>query len=189
MAHYLDKSGVTHLVTKLKGIFAAKATTLAGYGITNGVTTPSVSGSGNAVTSASVSGHTITLTKGSTFALASAVPKLRKETASNTASVANLASTETLVFDASALSYTANKQFWVNLLQADRNNGYGHYAGYVLTGANACYIKWGGMAAYGGGGDQQLSAKSVYRFELFCYGKSGANFAKGYVTWTRVGTT
>lgn len=185
MAKYLDSSGITHLVSKLKGIFAAKATTLAGYGITNGVTTPTINGSGNAVTTASVSGHTLTLTKGSTFALASAVPKLRVETASSTASVSNLASTETLFFDASALSYTAGKQFWLNLLQADRTNGYGHYVGFVLTGAATCYIKFGGLAAWGGGGDKLLSANSAYHFDLFCYGKSSTNFAKGYIVWTK----
>lgn len=42
-------------------------TTLAGFGITDGVNAVTVSGSGNAVTSASVSGHTLTLSKGTTF--------------------------------------------------------------------------------------------------------------------------
>lgn len=42
-------------------------TTLAGFGITDGVNAVTVSGSGNAVTSASISGHKITLTKGTTF--------------------------------------------------------------------------------------------------------------------------
>ena len=46
-----------------------KPTTLSGYGITDGVNAVSVTGSGNAVTTANVSGHTLTLTKGSTFAL------------------------------------------------------------------------------------------------------------------------
>lgn len=49
-----------------------KPTTLGGYGITDGVNSVSVTGSGNAVTAASVSGHTLTLTKGSTFLLSSA---------------------------------------------------------------------------------------------------------------------
>lgn len=48
-------------------ITSDKPTTLAGYGITDGVNAVSVSGSGNAVTSASVSGHTLTLTKGATY--------------------------------------------------------------------------------------------------------------------------
>lgn len=48
-------------------ITSGKPTTLAGYGITDGVNAVSVSGSGNAVTSASVSGHTLTLTKGATY--------------------------------------------------------------------------------------------------------------------------
>ena len=46
--------------------------TLAGYGITDGVNGVTVTGNGNAVTAASVSGHTLTLTKGSTFLLSSA---------------------------------------------------------------------------------------------------------------------
>ena len=49
-----------------------KPTTLAGYGIADGVNSVSVTGSGNAVTTANVSGHTLTLTKGSTFLLSSA---------------------------------------------------------------------------------------------------------------------
>lgn len=47
--------------------YAVKATTLAGYGITDGVNDVSVTGTGNAVTAASISGHTLTLTKGATF--------------------------------------------------------------------------------------------------------------------------
>ncbi len=50
---------------------AQKPTTLSGYGITNGVTTPAYTGSGNVLTAATVSGHTITFTKGITAALAS----------------------------------------------------------------------------------------------------------------------
>lgn len=42
-------------------------TTLAGFGITDGVNAITVSGSGNAITSASLSGHKLTLTKGTTF--------------------------------------------------------------------------------------------------------------------------
>lgn len=45
----------------------SKPTTLAGYGITDGVNSVTVTGSGNAVTAASVSGHKLTLTKGTTF--------------------------------------------------------------------------------------------------------------------------
>ena len=69
----------THLTTALTGYateswvsgknYAVKATTLAGYGITDGVNAVSVTGTGNAVTAASISGHTLTLTKGSTFSL------------------------------------------------------------------------------------------------------------------------
>ena len=57
MASFLDSAGVTRLVTKLKTIFAVKATTLAGYGITNGVSSVSVTGTGQAVSAASISGH------------------------------------------------------------------------------------------------------------------------------------
>lgn len=69
----------THLTTALTGYateswvsgknYAVKATTLAGYGITDGINAVSVTGTGNAVTAASISGHTLTLTKGSTFSL------------------------------------------------------------------------------------------------------------------------
>lgn len=45
----------------------SKPTTLAGYGITDGVNSVTVTGSGNAVTAASVSGHSLTLTKGATY--------------------------------------------------------------------------------------------------------------------------
>ena len=48
-------------------IIKNKPTTLAGYGITDGVNSVSTSGSGNAVTSAIVSGHTLTLTKEKSF--------------------------------------------------------------------------------------------------------------------------
>lgn len=69
----------SHLTTALTGYateswvsgknYAVKATTLAGYGITDGINDVSVTGTGNAVTAASISGHTLTLTKGSTFSL------------------------------------------------------------------------------------------------------------------------
>lgn len=69
----------SHLTTALTGYateswvtgknYAVKATTLAGYGITDGVNAVSVTGTGNAVTAASISGHSLTLTKGSTFSL------------------------------------------------------------------------------------------------------------------------
>lgn len=67
----------SHLTTALTGYateswvsgknYAVKATTLAGYGITDGVNAVSVTGTGNAVTAASISGQTLTLTKGATF--------------------------------------------------------------------------------------------------------------------------
>lgn len=74
-----DQINKTHLTTALQGYateswvsgknYAVKATTLAGYGITDGINAVSVTGTGNAVTAASISGHTLTLTKGSTFSL------------------------------------------------------------------------------------------------------------------------
>ena len=60
-----SKLGHTHSFSEITG----KPTTLAGYGVTDGVNTVTLSGSGNAVTSASIDGHTLTLTKGSTFSL------------------------------------------------------------------------------------------------------------------------
>lgn len=69
----------SHLTTALTGYateswvsgknYAVKATTLAGYGITDGINAVSVTGTGNAVTAASISGHKLTLTKGNTFVL------------------------------------------------------------------------------------------------------------------------
>lgn len=50
-------------------ITSGKPTTLAGYGITDGINSVSVTGGGNAITSASISGHKLTLTKGNTFVL------------------------------------------------------------------------------------------------------------------------
>ena len=60
-----SKLGHTHAFSEITG----KPTTLAGYGVTDGVNTVTLSGSGNAVTSASIDGHTLTLIKGSTFSL------------------------------------------------------------------------------------------------------------------------
>ena len=57
---------------------ADKATTLAGYGITDGVNSVTVGGTGNVVTAASVKGHVLTLTKG-----LNAVPATRTVTAGN----------------------------------------------------------------------------------------------------------
>ena len=60
-----SKLGHTHAFSEITG----KPTTLAGYGVTDGVNAVSVTGNGNAVTSASIDGHTLILTKGSTFSL------------------------------------------------------------------------------------------------------------------------
>lgn len=60
-----SKLGHTHAFSEITG----KPTTLAGYGVTDGVNAVSVTGSGNAVTSVSKSGTKITFTKGSTFSL------------------------------------------------------------------------------------------------------------------------
>ena len=60
-----SKLGHTHAFGEITG----KPTTLAGYGVTDGVNAVSVTGNGNAVTSASIDGHTLTLTKGSTFSV------------------------------------------------------------------------------------------------------------------------
>lgn len=48
-------------------ITSGKPTTLSGYGITDGINSVTLSGSGNAVTDMSFSGHSLTLTKGATF--------------------------------------------------------------------------------------------------------------------------
>lgn len=75
----VEQINKSHLTTALTGYateswvsgknYAVKSTTLAGYGITDGINAVSVTGTGNAVTAASISGHTLTLTKGSTFSL------------------------------------------------------------------------------------------------------------------------
>ena len=58
-------AGLTDLHSSWDALLKAqKPTTLAGYGIADGVNAVSVTGSGNVVTSASVSGHVLTLTKG-----------------------------------------------------------------------------------------------------------------------------
>ena len=58
-------AGLTDLHSSWDALLKAqKPTTLAGYGIADGVNDVSVTGSGNVVTSASVSGHVLTLTKG-----------------------------------------------------------------------------------------------------------------------------
>lgn len=181
MAKYLDATGLTHLIQKLKTIFATKATTLSGYGITDGVSTVTHSGQGNVVSAASISGHRLTLTR-SQYA-----PIIREEKASLTSSPANYASHELLIFDASALSYSAGKEFYLNIIQLERDLGRGHYIGYVITGANTCFIKFGGVQTYVVGGTTQLAASSVYRYELFAYGNTSGNFTKGYVTWQRIG--
>ena len=69
---YLD--GVTSNIQTQLNNKAGKSTTLSGYGITDGVNAVNVTGSGNAVTTASVSGHTITLTKGTSFAAKTEIP-------------------------------------------------------------------------------------------------------------------
>lgn len=63
LANYTEADTLASLLSHK----ADKATTLAGYGITDGVNDAKVTGSGNAVTSASVSGHMLTLAKGATF--------------------------------------------------------------------------------------------------------------------------
>lgn len=179
MAKFLDSAGVTRLVTKLKTIFPAKATTLAGYGITNGVSSVSVTGTGQAVSAASISGHTLTLTKGATL------PRVRLERATSTSSVvSNFTSFEELILDLSAVSYSAGAKFWVNLLQADINRGYGIYRGCVITGAQTCLVSFGGLTSFKGA--VTLQASSVYHFTLCTNGRSGQYLAKGYVLWQRV---
>ncbi|MDE6534163.1 MAG: hypothetical protein K2M27_11610 [Muribaculaceae bacterium] len=64
---FLDTYTEADTLAGLLGHKADKATTLSGYGITDGVNSVSVTGSGNAFTAASVSGHMLTLTKGATY--------------------------------------------------------------------------------------------------------------------------
>lgn len=48
-------------------ITSGKPTTLAGYGITDGVNSVTITGTGNAITTATITDHILTLTKGNTF--------------------------------------------------------------------------------------------------------------------------
>lgn len=179
MAKFLDSAGVTRLVSKLKTIFPVKATTLAGYGITNGVSSVSVTGSGQAVSAASISGHTLTLTKGAHL------PTLRHERpTSASAGVNNYTSSEELILDLSAVSYSSGAKFWVNFLQADITRGYGLYRGCVITGTQTCVVSFAGIVSIKG--SMTLQASSVYSFTLCTNGRSGQYLAKGYVLWQRV---
>lgn len=181
MAKFLDATGLSHLVAKLKTIFAVKATTLSGYGITNGVTYVSYSGSGNVVSGGSVSGHGLTLYKNQS------VPELRNAYGSLNSSVSNFNSNQVLVYDLSLLTYTAGKEFWINLDSTERNRGLGHYVGYVFTGSETCFIKFGGLINYVIGGNTLLAASSLYRFEMLCKGCTSGDFKNGYLVWQRVG--
>lgn len=145
MASFLDSAGVTRLVTKLKTIFAVKATTLAGYGITNGVSSVSVTGTGQAVSAASISGHTLTLTKGASL------PTVRHERPTSTSTqVSNFTSSEELILDLTAATYSAGAKFWINFLHADITRGYGLYRGCVITGAQSCTVSFGGITSIKG---------------------------------------
>ena len=62
--NYLTNQNVTW------DIIRNKPTTLAGYGITDGVNALNITGTGNAFTSANISGHTLTINKNYTFAYA-----------------------------------------------------------------------------------------------------------------------
>lgn len=61
--HRVAMYGHSHAFADLTG----KPTTLSGFGITDGVSMVTSSGSGNAVTSITASGHTLSITKGLTF--------------------------------------------------------------------------------------------------------------------------
>ena len=54
---YLDEAGLLALWAKIKNTFAAKATTLAGYGITDGVNSVTTSGTGNVIDGASINSN------------------------------------------------------------------------------------------------------------------------------------
>ena len=179
MASFLDSAGVTRLVTKLKTIFPVKATTLAGYGITNGVTSVSVTGTGQAVSAASISGHTLTLTKGASL------PLVRHERATSASFVvSNFTSSEDLLLDLSPVSYASGAKFWINFLQADIARGYGIYRGCVITGAQPCTVSFGGITSIKGA--VTLQASSVYQFTLCTNGRSGQYLANGYILWQRI---
>ena len=179
MSAFLDSAGLTHLLAKLKKVFAVKATSLAGYGITDGVTSVTVTGTGQAVTSASVSGHTLTLNAGAR------IPRVRYERAHSDAfQVSNLSSSDELILDLASASYENGAKFWVNLLQEDIIRGYGIYRGCVITGAQSCIVSFGGVTSFKG--DVTLQAASVYQFTLCTNGRSGQYLAKGYVLWQRI---
>lgn len=136
-------------------ITSGKPTTLAGYGITDGVNAISVTGSGNAITAASVSGHTLTLTKGSTFLLSSAytaadvLAKLKTVDGSGSGLDADL-------FDGQhSIYYVINKQLgYIDFNTLTRSGIY--RLSYTTTegstnGPHSC--SWGQMLVLHGGGD------------------------------------
>ena len=103
---------------------------------------------------------------------------------SSTTPVSNFTSSEELILDLSAVSYSAGAKFWINFLQADIARGYGLYRGCVITGAQTCTVSFGGITSIKGA--VTLQAASVYHFTLCTNGRSGQYLAKGYVLWQRI---
>lgn len=115
----------------------SKPTTLAGYGITDGVNAVTVTGSGNAVTSASISGHTLTLTKGTTFLTSHQSVSDKSATLSwdTLVTVATVGSTDIKV------KLPANPNTWRgiqnNLTSQSTTDSLSAYQGYLLANGSA----------------------------------------------------
>ena len=101
--------------------------------------------------------------------------------------VSNFTSSEELILDLTAATYSAGAKFWINFLHTDITRGYGLYRGCVITGAQSCAVSFGGITSIKGA--VTLQAASVYHFTLCTNGRSGQYLAKGYVQWQRISTS
>lgn len=125
----------TSVNTEISGIKSNKAdksTTLAGYGITDGVNAKTETGSGNVITSTSISGHTITFTKGITAATKTELDNL-------TTTVSNLTTTN--------VSEGTNKYFTDARARSAITGGASTIAGDNLTASRALISSSSGKVA------------------------------------------
>lgn len=119
-------------ISNIKSNKADKSTTLAGYGITDGVNAKTETGSGNVITSASISGHAITFTKGITAATKTELDDL-------TTRVNNLTTTN--------VSEGTNKYFTDTRARSAITGGASTIAGDNLTASRALISNSSGKVA------------------------------------------
>lgn len=139
-----SKLGHTHAFSEITG----KPTTLAGYGVTDGVNAVSVTGNGNAVTSASIDGHTLTLTKGSTFSLSNHTHYIGTTQVQGSSAEQALTGITKIdnILKLSKATVTVNTSY-----KAEQNRLVIYGSTY---GNDANYIKSAGKLSYGDGGPQ-----------------------------------